>query len=256
MQNYNDYFQCSVETKIEFRFKCLTCNKIDIKYSAYLSDLNNIPFMPTALYYLGMSHHFFEKYTLGKGNPSKCHGPLLEIKSELTDRLSDVVERSSAQRLLAHFASMNLTRHPGKMSVSKESVCYAVAIDTLTKKFYPGVSGGLTNRENVIINDKLKNILDKVKKIEDWDIKNCAEPDAVNEALNAGAKLENILIYNRDLAIAMMKKKEPKAPCLNCTQWVYQIYSKQVSEEYSGFLGIKSVNVQQTPSSQPVQAMA
>ncbi len=59
-------------------------------------------------------------------------------------------------------------------------------------KVYEGISGGLKKTDK--INSKLKELFPE-KSLEKWDVSNCAECDALNKALNDGAKVSDLEMH-------------------------------------------------------------
>ena len=95
-----------------------------------------------------------------------------------------------------------------------------VAVDEETGKMYFRRNGGIDRnhaRHNPVLfgNDGHPGILPRQSLNAYPTPWNCAESDAINAALNAGARLENIHIYT----IGTGKKDfgKPKPSCLNCT---------------------------------------
>lgn len=93
-----------------------------------------------------------------------------------------------------------------------------VAFDEATGNLYFGRNGGINkSASNVDKNDILfgKNGILPNKSLNGYPTPwNCAETDAINKALNAGAKLENIHIYTINTTKNDFGKD--KKSCLNC----------------------------------------
>ncbi len=89
----------------------------------------------------------------------------------------------------------------------------SLAYDENTGKIYYGYNRGI-ELNNAPINLILQSILPK-NSLNQFPLTNCAECDAINNALNGGSKLKDLHIYT----ISATKKKmfEPKPSCENCT---------------------------------------
>lgn len=86
----------------------------------------------------------------------------------------------------------------------------SVTVDLTTGKSYYGVSGWAVKSNN--INPILKHKMPP-QSLEKWCIENCAEFNSVNNALNAGAKLENLEVHT-----VYTKSGEAIPRCQNCKQ--------------------------------------
>lgn len=93
-----------------------------------------------------------------------------------------------------------------------------VAFDEATGNLYFGRNGGINkSASNVKKNDILfgANGILPSKSLNNYPTSwNCAETDAINKALNAGAKLENIHIYTISTSKSNFGKN--KTSCINC----------------------------------------
>lgn len=91
-----------------------------------------------------------------------------------------------------------------------------IAIDIKTGKRYYGRNKGLS-QDNDKKNLKLfgpNGVLPK-QSLNNYQLWNCAEVQAINKALNAGAKLENLCITT--IHTTKLKMGQPKKACENCT---------------------------------------
>lgn len=77
------------------------------------------------------------------------------------------------------------------VSKSKLPRVISVIVDRKTGKVFTGKSGGLKGKT---VNEQLKKLLPK-ESLKEWSTTNCAECEALNNALNAGAKLENMEMH-------------------------------------------------------------
>lgn len=95
----------------------------------------------------------------------------------------------------------------------------SVAYDESTGKFYYGRNGGCMQngcQRNPILfgQDGIGGILPS-ESFNNYPVGNCAEVDAINNALNDGAKLENLHLTT--IHATKSKLGAPKQACLNCT---------------------------------------
>ena len=99
--------------------------------------------------------------------------------------------------------------------LSESPTVTSVVADSSTGAAYPGISlGNKPSVQPTVIAHALKQALPK-ESLEDWLVTNCAEFNAVNNALLNGAKIENLTvatIWTRSGGIA--------APCQNCSVWI------------------------------------
>jgi RHS repeat-associated protein len=84
-------------------------------------------------------------------------------------------------------------------------------VDLKTGKSFFGTSGSL---EEGAINPALKELLPK-ESLEAWKVHNCAECDALNKALNAGSKLEDLEMHTVKIS-STTGKLEDFTRCQNC----------------------------------------
>ncbi len=84
-----------------------------------------------------------------------------------------------------------------------------VAYDISTGNYYYGMNKGV-QLSGDDLNDSIKTWLPE-HTLNDYKLGNCAEVDAVNQALNSGAKIKNLYLYTIDT-----KKIIPKEMCENC----------------------------------------
>lgn len=108
-----------------------------------------------------------------------------------------------------------------------------VAYDEITGEYYYGRNAGII-RDGHVKNPILfgdinhKGILPE-KSLNNYSIGNCAEVDAINSALNAGAKLENLHITTIHTTKNSMGKA--KQACENCTV----AFKGRIKENYTGW---------------------
>jgi cytidine deaminase len=83
---------------------------------------------------------------------------------------------------------------------------------------YPGISlGKVKAAQPTDISDVLKRALPE-ESLTDWQITNCAEFNAVNNALLNGAKLENLTV-----ATVWTDTGAVAPPCANCSTWISKL---------------------------------
>ncbi|MCF0215809.1 MAG: hypothetical protein HUK21_04990 [Fibrobacteraceae bacterium] len=106
----------------------------------------------------------------------------------------------------------------GKISVRKQDKFNTASIvyDNESGKYFYGKNNGITqdgDNKNVLIFGK-NGLLPK-ESLNGYDLGNCAEVQAVNNALNAGAKLENLYIFT--IHTTQKGFGQSKKACENCT---------------------------------------
>lgn len=105
-----------------------------------------------------------------------------------------------------------------------------VVYDEETGKYYFGRNGGIA-KSKTPLHHTIKELLPEKSLTNVPSPSNCAETDAINQALHDGARLENIHMYVIDTKPGSMG--EEKKSCKNCTH----AYKGRVSENYSGWQG-------------------
>lgn len=107
------------------------------------------------------------------------------------------------------------------------------AYDESTGTYYYGRNHGIdknqTPKNPIIFGDSSHTGILPSVSLNGYRIGNCAEVDAINNALNAGAKLENLHISTIHTTASSFGK--PKESCLNCT---YSFKGK-VKRNYTGW---------------------
>ena len=121
-------------------------------------------------------------------------------KKQLTDWANDVVAR--------------MGENVSKRKRDKFNTA-CVAFDETTGKLYFGRNGGVDRFGPDLHPDIKKALPDKSlnKYPTSW---NCAETDAINNALHDGAKMQNLHIYTIDTSSGRFGKD--KSSCANCTR--------------------------------------
>ena len=86
------------------------------------------------------------------------------------------------------------------------------AIDTNTGDIYYGISGMNNNPTRNMTNPQMQEILNSVNEsMTNYPLENCGEFNAINNALNNGANIQNLRVYSIDRVSGNYK-----APCINC----------------------------------------
>lgn len=109
----------------------------------------------------------------------------------------------------------------------------SVAYDESTGKYYYGRNNGIekngTDKNPVLFGDNTHDGILPKHSLNDYKVGNCAEVDAINNALNAGAKLENLHLTTIHTTSGSIGKK--KAACKNCTY----SFKSRVKRNYTGW---------------------
>ncbi|MBR6125730.1 MAG: hypothetical protein SPM09_12475 [Fibrobacter sp.] len=106
----------------------------------------------------------------------------------------------------------------GKISERKKDMFNTASIvyDNETGRYFYGKNGGIFQEKDV----KNPQIFGKdgvlpSKSLNGYDLGNCAEVQAINKALNSGAKMENLYIFT--MHTTPKSFGSPKPACKNCT---------------------------------------
>lgn len=112
-----------------------------------------------------------------------------------------------------------------------------VVYDEKTDRYYYGMNHGIelhSTPKNVILfgNEISEGILPK-KSLNDYPIGNCAEVDAINNALNNGSRLENLHIATLDVRRKNIRAHKiiGKRSCKNCSY----AFKGRIKENYTGW---------------------
>ena len=151
---------------------------------------------------------------MSKNNSNLFHGTSGDI---ISNRIKPSVQRASVTSW-AEKEAAKLSASSKRQRDKFKTAC--IAVDEKTGKMYFGRNGGIDRSHaphNKILfgSDNSPGILPK-KSLNNYPTPwNCAESDAINSALNAGAKLKNLHIYTIDTTVHGFGK--PKRSCVNCT---------------------------------------
>lgn len=108
-----------------------------------------------------------------------------------------------------------------------------IVFDALNNCYYYGRNQGIDQdhppKNQILFGDENNPGILPKESLESWGLSNCAEIDAVNHALNAGARLENLVI----MTVYATNKQfgTPKPCCKNCTRTL----KGRIHENFSGW---------------------
>lgn len=142
----------------------------------------------------------------------------MTVKAERLTTLNEGIEE--ATKTAKDVASnLNKLDHIGKPSIAKAPLARpthtAAAFDTGSGRAFVDVSR--FNKQSLQpseIAPQLRQAL-PLKSLEAWRTTNCAEFNAVNQALKSGAKVENLVF-----AVVNVEKGTIAIPCNNCSIWI------------------------------------
>lgn len=112
--------------------------------------------------------------------------------------------RSAAK--VSRNAAIDRAKELQKLPASKRPTMTSAAVDVNTGNIYYGNSGSISNNINSTLIDSMPK-----SSLTNWKVANCAEFNAVNNALNAGANMSNLVVTTvrvKTLTLASM--------CFNC----------------------------------------
>ena len=109
----------------------------------------------------------------------------------------------------------------------------SVAYDEITGQYYYGRNGGIelnqAKKNRVLFGDNTHSGILPKTSFNNFSVGNCAEVDAINNALNAGAKLHNLHIST--IHTTRESFGDSKAACENCTY----AFKGRVRRNYTGW---------------------
>lgn len=146
-------------------------------------------------------------------------------------KLSPAQIKSQSQKRVKNWARKKQSELTGKAKKNFNTAC--VAYDEKTGKFYFGRNGGY-NKEGYVKNPTLygdsshKGLLPATS-LNKYPVGNCAEVDAVNRALNAGAKISDLHLTT--IHVTKNSFDAHKASCENCTY----AFKGKIKKNYSGW---------------------
>jgi hypothetical protein len=106
------------------------------------------------------------------------------------------------------WANMQLKLVPSARRASKFNTA-SVAFDSNTEKYYYGMNQGLKLSGDAL-NRRVSALLPE-KSLNSYPVGNCAEVDAINQAINDNAHIRSLYVYTIDII-----SNETKPPCANC----------------------------------------
>ena len=177
---------------------------IGAKIRQYTQEVDNIITIVEIVQGVGSPSKIFKYNTLRKGSALK--------KGVTSESLRKSVEEWS--KFKATIANSNTER---KFNTA------TVVYDKVTGKYYYGMNRGIKNA-NTPINEVLQGKLPtEATKLTNYPIANCAECDAVNKALNDGAKWDNLVLSTVGVSTSYDKNKKlmsieffTKPQCKDC----------------------------------------
>jgi hypothetical protein len=186
-------------------FRCQRCGGL-VSNETSNPDCDN-PRLPS-LFHAELAKYVEDKKPINERrlippNILACYGRMLWLSSE---RQAAPVHVPVVRTVLDY--SQEFTQGPQQGGVN--TICAALDIATGTHR--KGVNGHGTPRHS--LHPTLRGILNGVAQLENWNPNNCAEIDAVNKLLNAGALRQNIRVHSR------YNNANPKPPCENCQGWL------------------------------------
>ena len=111
----------------------------------------------------------------------------------------------------------------GSKAEKKKINTVTVVFDEETGKYYFGMNGGIelhnSSKNDILFGNETHDGLLPKTSMNNFPIGNCSEVDAINNALNAGAKLENLHMTTLDVKRNNIKEHKSigKCACENCT---------------------------------------
>lgn len=142
---------------------------------------------------------------------------------------------------LDNWAAMEAERM-AKLSKKKRKAFRAACIvyDVTTGEYYYGRNAGIklneTEKNSVLFGNETESGILPDESLNKLSVGNCAEVDAVNNALNNGAKIENLYMSVIDTSIDKEGAYgQLKEGCENCTY----AFRGRVIKNYAGWKGIK-----------------
>jgi len=130
----------------------------------------------------------------------------MEVAGEAAETV--IPKAQQLQEAVTEWAKMeqqlaNSNRQLGRFNTA------SVAYDSATDSYFYGMNRGIQIAGEKV-NETLASWLPQTS-LNDYALGNCAEVDAVNQALNAGSNVENLYLYTLDII-----KNVPKPMCENC----------------------------------------
>lgn len=170
---------------------------------------------------------------MSKGASELFYGTMGAIPDlKFNDNVYKALTKALMHLSVQAWAKQKSSELTGKAKKIFNTAC--IAFDQKTGKYYYGRNAGYREegyvRNPVLFGDSShKGIIPK-KSLNKYPVGNCAEVDAINHALNAGAELKNLHITT----IHTTKKRfgRYKESCENCTY----AFRGKILENYSGWI--------------------
>lgn len=145
---------------------------------------------------------------------------------------SSATIRAYSKERVKTWAEKKRSELTGKSKKNFNTAC--VVYDSETGKYYYGRNGGYHEKDyirNPILfgDDTHAGLLPKTS-LNRYPVGNCAEVDAVNRALNDGAKLKNL--HMTTIHVTKKQFGEYKPSCENCTH----TFRGRIQENFSGWV--------------------
>ncbi len=154
-----------------------------------------------------------------------------QFKGTKGQRIAQGYDPKKLKEQVVSWAEEVISRMPKNISKKKRNKfnTACVVFDEKTGLLYFGRNGGI-DRFKDSLHPTLKDILPK-KPLNDYPSAwNCAESDAINQALKDGVKLENMRIYV--ISVRDGEVGNAKESCENCKY----AFKKRISENYTGWV--------------------
>ena len=147
------------------------------------------------------------------GNYSSLRDLMSPEEAARYDKYWNNVADDMLKSNLGDFRSAVLSGDITKTTGGKiNSKVVTAAIDTNTGDIYYGISGMNNNPTRNMTNPQMQEILNSVNgSMTNYPLENCGEFNAINNALNNGANIQNLRVYSIDRVSGNYK-----APCINC----------------------------------------
>ena len=146
------------------------------------------------------------------------------------ERIAQGLKPENQRAKLVDWANDVVSRMPENVSKRKREKFYTacVAFDETTGQLYFGRNGGI-DRFGPDLHPTIKNILPPANYAGFPTTWNCAETDAINNALHAGASLSNLHIYT--ISALPHNFGSVKKACENCTY----MYKDRIKKNNTGW---------------------
>ena len=146
--------------------------------------------------------------------------------------ISELIKPSVQKELVTAAARERADELVLQSNNARRDFCVAtIVIDEETGNVYFGYNGGI-KKENLTINPILLDLLPQVTLNFNKNVSNCAESHAINQALNEGAKLENLHMTTINTVERFFGRD--KLACENCTY----AFKGKIKRNNTGWKGV------------------